>query len=120
MKIGSRTLILADYGRESEAHELASSMRADLRLHPAVNSPQEPLETVLPRYQNAVGYAGSAVVTAAIYCRNITCRDSSSPAWHLASGLVSREQWLNNLSYAQYSAHEVRTGIAWDFLCHSH
>ena len=129
-KYGVRALILADYGMDTG--EL-TSMGFDCglipitRKHPAdCNAPQELLEDVLGYYDIAIGYQTTALISAAIAGLKIVCLDPRNPVYPISNKAFpvqvndlrhfDRTQWLNNLSYAQWSYEEVKDGTAWEYL----
>ena len=115
MKGFGKGIVLSDWGRESEARTAAKERGFDLRLHPTVSGDSSPLEDVLMGYQRAAVYRGSSGVTAAIKGLSIEVLDEKSPCEPLQR--ISREQWLKNLSFCNFSFDELRSGHFWELLC---
>ena len=108
MKSGCRTLLLLDYG-------MTPNKPADeVRYHPAQKATSA-LVDALGRNDIAMGYLSTAMVGAAIYGLRTVPLDDRSPVKQLER--ISREQWLNNLSYMNWNDAELSSGEALKHLC---
>ena len=116
-KTGDKVIELVDFGGQpSTGH--------NYRLHPTTSKPTETLDSALRRHDIAVGGVGTAMVTAAIYGLPVVCLDNRSVCLPMSSKSTnpidiirpSREQWLNNLSYMNWSGSEIESGEAFEYL----
>lgn len=131
-KNGNRYLFLMDYCDSKQDFVALQSHIAEqsgeavkIRLHPvACNADQGPLERDLERYDIAVGRRTTALVDAAIAGLAVVCVDDQNIVWDVSSHSYEaplfkgdRAQWLNNVSYANWSGEEIASGEAWEYLC---
>lgn len=122
-----KAIVLLDYGPYPETYLLAQEIYQSVKLrpHPATRtgSPNKlpPLVDELASHDLAIGYRTSALVTAAIEGLPIICLDKRAPAWDIAGHDLAeikrpdRTQWLNNMSYAQWSDKEIASGEALEY-----
>lgn len=122
-----KAIVLLDYGPYPDTYLLAQEIYQSVKLrpHPATRagSPNQlpPLLDELAKHDIAIGHRTSALVTAAIEGLPIICLDKRSPAWEIAGHDLAevkrpdRSQWLNNMSYAQWSDDEIASGEALEY-----
>lgn len=84
---------------------------------PAPVDQRTPLPVLLARHRKAYGWAGTALVAAALAGLEVRCADRRSVVWPLASGLIAPDRWCYDLAYANWSEAEVAAGDAWEVLC---
>ncbi len=122
-----RALCIEDYGKTIPAAAIQPFFnQVEVRQHPAGRDKQrvEPLGTVLERNDVAVGYSSTALVEAAITGLPVICfaDPGTSPVSQIASTTPAevirpdREQWLNNLSYCNWTYEEISSGAAAEYL----
>jgi len=111
MKTGDNAIYLCDYGVAPEAN-LVKRRNAEVRLHPADTNTKEPLDAALDRNDIAIGGMSSALVTAVISGLNSICVDPRSVCFKIED----REQWLNDISWMNWSGSEIKTGEALEYL----
>jgi len=115
-----KVLFLLDYGPYPETYLLAKEIyeTVDIRPHPATGKKLPPLNDQLQEYDLAIGYRTSALFTAVCEGLPVISLDSRSSVYNVAGHDLSeivrpdRTQWLNNMSYAQWSGQEIRSGEA--------
>lgn len=119
VKPGRSALFLFDYGPYPELYkECGKHYFMGCRPHPATNKRQPPLLDHLRKYSLAIGYRTSALVTAVINGYPTISLDSRCPAYPVSGHDIldivrpDRRQWLNNMSYAQWSGKEIASGEA--------
>lgn len=112
-------LILNDYDREfPEQQAREHFVVVEVREHPARTKPLEALNDALERNHVAIGYLSTALVSAVVKGLPVICFDKRSPVYSMASHSLDeivrpeREQWLNNLSYMNWSYAEIESGEA--------
>jgi len=101
LKMGNRTIFLADYMGTVE-------MADTIRYHPAQKTETEPLLDALARHDIAIGYSSTALITAAIEGLQIVCKDESY--------ILNRSNWKDILPYADWHYSEIESGEAWEHL----
>ncbi|MFW0776211.1 MAG: hypothetical protein ACN2B6_00635 [Rickettsiales bacterium] len=109
VKIGQNIITLFDYGMKS--HPLALGA---CRYHPNDKKSELSLEDELLRYHVAIGWRSSALATALIKGLHVICYDERSPVYDY--DIIGRKQWLNNMSYAQWSGKEIASGEALEYV----
>lgn len=117
----SRAIMLLDYGPYPlELCHLAKKSygHVSYRVHPATGKKQPLLIDHLKGHKVAIGYRTSALFTAVTEGVPVISFDHRSPVYDIAGHDIldvkypDREQWLNNMSYAQWSGEEIRSGEA--------
>lgn len=92
------------------------------RPHPATKKKQPDLLDHLKGHKVAIGKRSSALFTAFIEGYPVISFDSRSPVYSIAGHDIldikypDREQWLNDLSYSQWSAEEIQGGEALEYV----
>lgn len=105
---------------------LAKQYNVTARPHPATKKDQPPLLKHMEGKDVVIGHRTSALVTAAINGYPVVCFDEGNAVSPVAArdilNLVypDRTQWLNNLSYAQWSGAEIKTGAALEYVLNSY
>jgi len=98
---GDKSIFLADYNGPLE--------KADtVRLHPVEGKYDKTLLESLHEHRYAVGYNTTALVTAALEGLEVTCLSKES--------IMSQENWLNLLPYADWHLSEIESGELWSHL----
>jgi len=98
---GDKTIFLADYQGAIEDADT-------VRLHPLDGKYDKSLLESLREHKFAIGYNTTALVTAAIEGLNVTCLSKNS--------IMSQENWLDLLPYADWHMSEIESGELWDHL----
>lgn len=117
-----RAIFLLDYPMRD--FDIIKSEFSDVgvRYHPAIKPNQISLDHHLSMYDVAIGWRTSALVTAAVNGMPVISFDSRSPVYPIAGRDIMdirkpcRKQWLNNLSYAQWSGKEIASGEALEYV----
>ena len=108
-KTGRKVIELEDYGVKTTGDH-------PVRRHP-LGKPCRALEDELSEYDTAIGHNTTALVTAAIIgLRVVTAKTCAAYPVSLGVQSTSREQWLNDISYANWYNHEIASGDAVEFL----
>lgn len=122
----ARIIVLNDYERHVDMSLVRGRFDdVEVRHHPAVAKPVGSLRDAFSRNDIAIGYTSTALVSAAISGLPVICLDDGSPVAQIASTLddicrPDRTQWLNNLSYMNWSYVEIENGEALEqLLCQS-
>lgn len=98
---GDRSIFLTDYEGPIE--------KADtIRLHPATQQYPQSLLDSIREHRYAIGYDTTALVTAALEGLSITCLAKTS--------IMSQNNWLNLLPYADWNLSEIESGELWNHL----
>ena len=108
VKSGDGTIYLCDYGDKGVSG-------IDVRRHPAEVKPSESLEETLNRYEIAIGKRTTALVDAAILGLRVKTDDPFSPVYRLSQG-DSREDWIRDLAWHNWSLKEIECGDMWNVL----
>jgi hypothetical protein len=95
------TIFLADYGGQIEPADT-------VRRHPEDEAPRESLRSALRRHRTAIGYGTTALVSAALAGLEIVCKD--------ARNIMSEQNWLGLLPYADWHWTEIENGEALEHL----
>lgn len=121
-KLGAikKALVLLDYGPYPDAYKLAQELYQSVKLrpHPATGKDLPPLLDDLAATDVAIGYRTSALVAAVLNGVPTISLDARAPvrpvAGHDLAHIVrpDRSQWLNDMSYAQWSGSEIASGEA--------
>lgn len=125
---------LMDYGPYSE--KLAECLQKwpglGMRPHPATHknrrSPAElvSLQDYLKPFNLAIGHRTSALFTAVTEGVPVICFDERNSVYPIAGTCLDdiqypdRAQWLRNMSYAQWSGEEIRSGEALNYVLNNH
>ena len=118
-------IVLNDYDIRVDTSLLGDRWALEIREHPFRKPGQCKLNEALARNDVAIGFSSSAMVSA--ICRGLpaVCFDKTSPIMPVSSLNVDkltrppREQWQANLSYMNWAAEEIASGVALDYLlCH--
>lgn len=126
-KTGNRALFLHDYNDMDDRGPAYASKyyQVERRQHPTNRPGQDALEDALARNDLAIGGRSSAMVAAAVAGLPVITKDRCSPVYEIASHAVGvtvrpdRGEWIRKLSWANWSAEEIRNGTALDYLlCH--
>ena len=121
---GRNAIVLADYGDKGDSMVALARPHVDrleLRRHPAEGGTGT-LSGALRDFHIAIGKRSTALVEAAICGLSIVCLDPTSAVLPVASTSIKdivkpdRREWLRRLSWANWSADEIRTGDLWDSL----
>ena len=116
----SKAIYLMDYGPYANQYRLALEHyeHVTMRVHPATGKIQPALQDHLKGHGVAIGNRTSALVTAALLGYPVISFDKRSPVYEIAGHDIldirrpDRTQWLDNMSHAQWSAEEIRSGEA--------
>lgn len=114
-----KKLVLVDY--EKSPNDFAG-IDGSYRFHPALGIEQPDLIEQLDNHDIAIGYRTSALFTAAIRGLPVISFDERSSVYTISSNSIGdiirpdRTQWLNNMSYAQWSFSEVQSGEALEYV----
>ena len=121
--LGERCLLLLDYGMSEKIKEFEYRKAMTVRYHPVERPSPRTLEQELAEHDCVFGYKTTALVTTAIEGVQFFCLDPTNAAYPVShtdpddtAYPPDRTQWINNLSYHQYSGAEIEQGIAWEFL----
>lgn len=98
---GHKSIFLADYDGNIEYADT-------IRHHPAKAASNTGLIEALRQHRVAIGYNTTALVTAALEGLDIICKSDTN--------IMSRDNWLDLLPYADWSLAEVEAGDAWEHL----
>lgn len=101
---GEKTIFLADFDGPIEPADT-------VRLHPAQATSDKSLLDSLHEHRTAIGYNTTALVTAALEGLDIICKSSQN--------IMSQENWIDLLPYADWHYSEIQKGTAWEHLEHS-
>lgn len=120
-----RVIVLNDYETKVQWDYLTEHFDVEVREHPARIKPMDTLGKALSRNDIAVGFNSTALVSAAIAGLPVVSQAAHSPVHAISSGSIDelvrpdREPWINNLSYMNWSAGEIASGEALEYvLCH--
>lgn len=115
-------VVFADYGEDCKEKVKQARREYDsvfFRPHPADNKNDTPvmtlkgdLEAVWEIADVAIGHSSTVLVEAMI---NGLYVESSDPL-HVCQGVTDREQWLTNLSWAQWDHEALKRGEFWEHL----
>jgi hypothetical protein len=113
-------LFLLDYGPYPREYYTAAKKiyKTDLRPHPSTGKGLPPLKDHLSNFDIAIGFRTSALFTAVTEGVPVVSLDSTSSVYNVSSHSIGkvvrpdRGQWLNDMSYAQWSGLEIQSGEA--------
>ena len=115
-------VVFGDYGRDPKPELKLARQKYDsvwFRPHPADTklSPYLPLRgelnTIWQIADAAIGHSSTVLVDAVIHG---LYAESTDPR-HVINGMTYRSEWLNRLSWCQWSLEEIRRGEFWEHLC---
>ena len=113
-------LILADYGKQHQARHWEVDAREKyfpiyFREHPADRHYRYfySLDEMWKRCDVAIGGSGTALVDAAIEGLHVHSYDPL----HVIQNMTDRQQWLIELSWAQWGHEAIMAGDFWEHLC---
>lgn len=123
-----KAIFLFDYGPypDKEYKAVSKHYSVTARVHPATKKPQPPLMEHLEGHDVVFGFRTSGLATAVIEGFPVVSFDSRAPVYSVAGHDIldivrpDREQWLNNMSYAQWSGAEIKTGAALEYVLDSY
>lgn len=119
---------LFDYGLYPEEYKRAAKhyKNIQIRFHPVWQKDQPPLMEHLGDSHLVIGHRTSALATAVIAGYPVVCLDSRCSVYPVAGHDIldirrpDRRAWLNNMSYAQWSRHEIESGEAIKYVIDSY
>ena len=116
-------VVFGDYGRDPEKlvhHARSNYDSVYYRPHPAdgtnntkLMSPAWTLEQIWDFADVAVGHSTTTLVQAELNGLHVYTDDPR----HVCANIPDREQWLIDLSWAQWNHEEIQNGDWWDHLC---
>lgn len=122
----SSVLILADYDQDTTAIKVFAQERFEtvtIRRHPAEHPSMVPLTEALMHTDVCIGHSGSALFDAIRMGVPTICTDPLNECIPACSSWVngklyrgSRDAWLHDMSYKQFSLAEIADGTAWRLL----
>ena len=121
-------LILADYMQKTSDIALSAVSRfrhVNVRLHPANDTERHTvrLQDAIRLHDVAIGHAGTSIFESIRMGVPTICTDPRNPCAPVCSRNVddelyrgSRDAWLRDMSYKQFSLAEIADGTAWNLL----
>ena len=111
-------VVFADYGRAHQADHWALDARLKYKpvftmRHPADMENFHTLDEMWKRCDVAIGGTSTVLVEAVLNGLHIERCDPI----HVCAGMTNREQWLMDLSWAQWNHTEIVSGDFWEHLC---
>ena len=123
-KHGKRLLVLCDYDEDGEKYAALARPHyedIEIRKHPSNEGEAEGLIDALEKFDLAIGGKTTALVKAAIEGLPVFCTDKSSPVYPVSSTIkhprrAGRIEWINSLSWHNWSKQEIKSGEAWQHI----
>lgn len=106
MKVGDRRVYLCDYNRPPEG------FYHTVRYHPSEKKSRYTLQECFDMHDIALGRRTTALVDAHINGLQVFTDDPHSPVY----GIESREQWIRDLAWHNWSHDEIARGEMWTFI----
>ena len=111
-------VVFADYGKVNQAQHWEVDARyeyfpVNLHFHPADMQNFRTLTDRWDRCDVAIGGTSTVLVEAAINGLHVKSFDPL----HVCQNMTDREQWLTDLSWAQWNHEQIMNGDFWNHLC---